>query len=198
MKPASDTVYILRGVTWQRVARWLSADQVHKPITGIALGTPTTLTVVGHGIPAGERMPVWLSDIVGPRQLNRDDDACQQLWASVVDADTLTVDVDSGNLPAYRSGGVLTYNAPVDLSLYTAIETISATPDATDAILSLTETTGIVLAADGTVTRTLTATQTAGLALATAWHKLQLTAPDGTVTRLLEGPVYIRDSAFGA
>lgn len=196
MKPASDTINILRGVTWQRVARWLSGDRVHKPVTNIVLGTPTLLTVPAHGITGAETMPVWITDVVGPRQLNNSADGCgTPVWATVVDTNTVSIDVDSGSLQRYVSGGVLTYNLPVDLTLYHATETIQSTPDATTPIIALTDTSGIALGADGTITRTLTAAQTTALALATAWHKLELTAPDGTVTRLLEGAAYVRDSS---
>lgn len=78
----------------------------------------------------------------------------------------------------------------VDLQGYTASVRIGA---GGNAAVTLTQGSGITLGgAAGTIQIVVSATQTSGLTVSTAnrWE-LDLTAGDGTVTRLLSGSVYL-------
>lgn len=193
MKPICEDIVIYQGATWNPVLQWLSEDPTHKLITGVAIGLPTLLTVPAHGITGAARVPVWITNVEGPRALNTDDYTCATpRWASVVDADTLAVDFNSGNLSAYSKGGVLTYRAPVDLTGWSAREEMRTSLQAPSLMVALsTNNLGIALGSDGTIRRTLTASASATLAPFTGVHMLELTDPTGVVTRFAEGAVCV-------
>lgn len=196
MFPIEQSIQILRGVTWNGPLQWLSEDQTHKPITDVTIGLPTLVTVVAHGITSSNRFPVWITGVQGPRSLNTDDFTCvEPRWATVVDVDTLAVEFDSARLNPYVNGGVLSYNPPVDLSDYHASMKVYASIGDADPILTLDDQTngGITLDALGNIVRTVTAEQSAALALLNGWYKLELTDSDGVVTRVAEGSVTVAD-----
>ena len=192
MKPICENIVIYQGADWRPVLQWLSETPTHKLITGVQVGLPTLLTVPGHGITGTDRVPVWITNVQGPRALNTDDytAACPR-WATVVDAETLAVDFDSGALNAYVKGGVLTYRQPVDLTGWTAREEIRASIDAPTPLKVLTTGAGITLGADGSIRRVLSATDTTALPLNARVHMLELTDPAGVVTRFAQGDVTV-------
>jgi hypothetical protein len=83
--------------------------------------------------------------------------------------------------------------ALVDLSNFTARMQIRATAEAATALIDLTtENNRIALGGTaGTITLTISATDTAALTAGRAVYDLELVAPDGTVTCLLGGVVTI-------
>lgn len=196
MLPIQQPIQILRGVTWSDPLQWLGENQVHKPISAVAIGLPTLVTATGHGITGTNRFPVWITGVQGPRALNTDDFTCvDPRWATVVDADTLAVEFDSARLGTYVSGGVLSYNPPVDLTGYHAsLQIFNAIGDTTP-LLTLDDQTngGITLDTLGNIVRTITAEQSAALGLVNGWYKLELTDSAGTVTRVAEGPAAVAD-----
>ena len=90
---------------------------------------------------------------------------------------------------------VVTWNvsgSPVDLTGYTAALQARYNVDASTTFISLTSGSGLTLGgALGTITVDLTAAQTAALTCFYGVYDLELTAPDGTVTRLLQGTVTV-------
>jgi hypothetical protein len=194
MQPMTQDLVILQGATNAYVLQWFAADAVHKVITAVAVGLPTLVTAAAHGIAGTGRYPVWLTNIKGPRALNTDGyRGCEPRWATVVDADTLAIDFDSGSMAAYQSGGVLTYYPPVDLTGYTARMQIRASVGAQTVLLELTtENGGITLGgAAGMVTRTITEAQAAAVGFTSGVYDLELVDADGAVTRLAEGLVSV-------
>lgn len=194
MLPIEEDIDILQGVTWNPVLRWFSADAVHKIISNVQVGLPTLVTVTAHGLTGTAPIPVWITNVKGPRDFNTDDYRCAQpRWATVVDADTLAIEFDSGSMGAYQSGGVLTYYPAVDLTGYSATETLLSAPGEATPLLQLTSATngGITLGADGTITRLVTPAQSTALGQVNGYHKLELTDPDGVVTRIAEGGVRV-------
>jgi len=189
MLPIQSDIQILQGADWQPVLQWLSEDPVHKLITGVEIGLPTILTVPAHGFTVNARMPVWITNVQGPRALNTDGytDA-EPRWATVIDADTLAVDFDSGSLQAYQRGGVLTTRPAVDLIGWSGKQEIR--PDInSDVVLNslTTENGGITLGADGTITRHITAAQSTAMGPLQGVYILELTDPSGVVTRFAQG-----------
>jgi len=81
----------------------------------------------------------------------------------------------------------------VDLTSFTARMQIRATTEAATALIELTtENNRIALGGTaGTITLTISATDTAALTAGTAVYDLELVAPDGTVTNLIGGVVTI-------
>lgn len=189
MKPICEDIVIRQGATWNPVLQWLSENPTYKIISAVEIGLPTLLTVTAHGITGTARFPVWITNVQGPRALNTDDYTCAPpRWATVVDADTLAVDFNSGNLSVYVRGGVLTYRAPVDLTGWTAQDQMRTSLQAIDTLYDLTtENGGITLGSDGTIKRLLSATATAALPLTQGVHILELTDPSGNVYRFAEG-----------
>ena len=120
---------IQQGKTFSLPVRWENGDLVvRKPITAISLafGAPR-LTVASHGLQAGWR--TYVTRCQGMKQINaantppRDGDYHP---ATVIDATTIElndidpVDANGKEWTAYTEGGFLNWNAPVDLTGYTA------------------------------------------------------------------------------
>jgi ketopantoate hydroxymethyltransferase len=82
--------------------------------------------------------------------------------------------------------------ALINLTGYTARLQIRETPDATATIVSLTDSSGLVLGGSaGTIAITISATATAALTITRAVYDLELVTAGGIVTRLLEGTVSV-------
>lgn len=198
MFPINRDIQIIQGATWNPVLSWLSADPTHKIITNVAIGLPTIVTATAHGLTGTARIPVWITNAQGPRGLNTDDyrRSCPR-WATMVDADTLAIDFDSGALSPYVAGGVLTYYAPIDLSAWSAVQTLFDAPGATVPVNTIDNASngGITLGSDGTIKRVLSAAQTAALASMNGWYRLDLTDPNGIVTRFAEGAATVAADA---
>lgn len=87
----------------------------------------------------------------------------------------------------WKSGGV-----PVPLAGYTARMQVRKSHSAADALLSLSTGAGITLGpADGAIACVALAEQTAAINSRTGVYDLELVAPGGAVTRLLQGTVTI-------
>lgn len=193
MFPIQHDIVIFQGADWQPVLQWLSEDMLHKAISGVQIGLPTVLTVTAHGFTLNARMPVWITNVQGPRALNTDGYKCvEPRWATVMDANTLAVDFDSGALLTYKSGGVLTTRPPMDLTGWTAKHEIRSSIDSTDVLNSLTtENGGITLGADGSITLHMTAAQSTALGAINGVYNLELIDPTGIVWRFAEGAVCV-------
>lgn len=77
----------------------------------------------------------------------------------------------------------------VDVTGYTAAMDVRYSPSSTTTIIELTSSNNRITVGttDGKFTLDLTAVETAALAAGSYVYDLEITAPDGTVTRLLEG-----------
>lgn len=77
----------------------------------------------------------------------------------------------------------------VDVTGYTAAMDVKYSPTSTSSIITLSTSNGRITVGttDGKFTLALTSTQTTALPAGNYVYDLEVTAPDGTVTRLLEG-----------
>ena len=192
MKPIKQDLLILQGTTFSAPLQWCSPDPVHKLITNVEPGLPTLVTCPGHGLTARTR--VWITNVKGPHALNTADyKRATPRDATVMDADTLAIDFDTGNAGAYQSGGVLTYYPPLDLTGYTGRMQVRASIDAPGVLLDLTtENGGIVIdAPTGTIDRRVSAADSAALTFQSGVYDLELVDAAGDVTRLAEGDVCV-------
>lgn len=193
MQTATIDLTIAAGATFEYALRWFDSEAVHKPITAVAAGWPTVVTVAAHGITS--RTPVWISNVRSPAGLNTPrPSGCAPWFAEAIDTDTLAVDVNTGaSTAAYTGAGILTRYPAVDLTGYTARMQMRTAVGATDVLVDLTtENSGITLdAATGEITLSMSATDTAALAWRQAVYDLELVAPSGFVTRLAEGSVQV-------
>lgn len=78
---------------------------------------------------------------------------------------------------------------PIDLTGYSAELQIRASVESTTTFLSLTSTAGITLQPAGLISILITPAQTRTINARKGIYDLELTAPGGTVRRLLEGKV---------
>lgn len=189
-----EDIVILQGADWQPVLQWLSENMLHKNITGVQVGLPTVLTVPAHGLTIDSQLSVWITNVQGPRALNTDGYKCvDPRWATVMDANTLAVDFDSGSLLPYQKGGVLTTRVPMDLTGWAGRQEIRASIESTTVLNTLTTAVGggITLGSDGTITRHMTAAQTTALGAVNGVYNLELTDPTGIVWRFAEGSVCV-------
>jgi hypothetical protein len=82
---------------------------------------------------------------------------------------------------------------PTNLTGFTARLQIRESLKAATTIISLTNTAGITLGGTlGTINILISATSTSAITASKGVYDLELQAPDGTVTRLLEGKVTIK------
>ena len=197
---------ITQGDTFNVIVRWENGDLiVRKPITGIsfASGAPR-FTANGHGCVNGWRAHVAL--IKGPTQLNAQNNpprGSDYHPATFVDADTVefnditAVDDNGRALPAWTEGGFLIYNAPVDMTGYTARMTIRdklggtvlASTDPLDAPLDV-----LTITIDNTaktILLSIEATDTDDLAWKTGVYDLEMVSATGKVTKIMRGKVTV-------
>lgn len=185
--PASVDLEILQGSTFSFPLTWYSG-KVMKAITAITATAPALVTAPNHGLPANE-LPVTITNVKGMRV------PTDTLRATRVDTAQFTVDLDASGLGTYKSGGTLTYHAPVNLSGYVARLQVRPSLASTTKILDLDsdQLGGITLGgSEGTVLITISAATTAALNFASAVYDLELLSPTGVVTRLMEGKVTLK------
>lgn len=92
--------------------------------------------------------------------------------------------------PVWKIGGNV-----VLLQSYTALMQVRAAAD-TSVIVELSTANGriVITPSAGRITLTLTATETAALAAGTYMYDLNITAPDSTVTKILQGAFVVSNS----
>lgn len=197
---------IQRGKTLTRTIRWENGDLVvRKPITAISLasGAPR-LAVVGHGLTNGWRC--YVTRVKGMEKLNaenvppHDNDYHP---ATAIDGNTIElndvdpVDDNGREWLAYTDGGFLNWNAPVDLTGYTARMkikdkvggTVLASTDVMDTpknVLTIT-----IDNAAKTITISIPATDTDDFTWKTGVYDLEMVSASGVVTTILGGKVAV-------
>lgn len=192
---ADYPLIIEQGKTFSRLLRWEVAPLVSKPITAISKAAPAVLTVTAHGIP-GVAWRGAIAGVSGMTQINaatfppRNSDFHK---LAVVDANTLAVsDVNSAFYAAYTSGGFLLYNTPQSLVGYTARMSIKDKIGGAELLRLDTVAGRIVLdTVNFTVTLTVDAVTTAGLAWTAGVYDLELVSAGGVVTALIKGAVSV-------
>ena len=203
---ADKDLLITQGKTFSLVTRWENGDLVvRKPITAISLasGAPR-LTVDTTGLTNGWR--TYVTRCKGMLPINaqnvppRTDDFRK---ATVVNATTVElneidpVDDNGKEWPAYTEGGFLNWNAPVDLTGYTARMkikdkvggTVLASTDALDTPKNV-----ITITIDNTaktITMAIPATATDDFTWKTGVYDLEMVSAGGAVTAILSGKVAV-------
>lgn len=188
MQPLKHDLKLVQGATLRDMIRIMQPRYEYKPITAIASTAPVRLTVE-HGLPGN-----WLAWVEGVQKmpdLNRSHRTERPHRVEVIDASTLEINALSafGLLP---SGGMLIYKPPVDLTGATVRMQIRAQIGGEVLLELSTENGGITITGLGTITRTISATETAGLTWTEGVYDLEVQYPDGTVQRYLQGAVRVR------
>lgn len=149
------------GDTVTHVVRWADGDSiVKKAISGVSLAGVCVVTAVGHGMPNG--WPFTIQSVRGTVEINNEiletnsngapivfgkgANGKLSYEASNVAADSVSLaDVNSLDFGAYQSGGVLIYLAPKSLAGATARMQVKVNESDTDALVTLTEASGIAI-----------------------------------------------------
>lgn len=169
--PTRLNLKIYQGSTFRQILRWESATKVYVPVTNITSAAPMVITAAAHGAPQGWRAK--LTNVGGMKEANNLD----YFIASNVSSNTITVNsINSVGFSAYTSGGILEYNAPVDLTGVTARMQIRLKTDSTEVLHTLTtENAGIIL--DNTlktITLEIDETVTAAFSFKSAVYDLEI------------------------
>lgn len=185
MQPAKLDLHIVQGSTLRDTLRLMQPRYEYRPITAIG-GAPLRLTV-DHGLPGN--WLAWVEGVSNMQGVNRSPRE-RPHRVTVVDAATLEINALSafGLNPA---GGQLIYKPPVDLTGATARMQIRAGLGGALLLELTTENDGLAITGPGTLTRFLSAAQTAALAWAEAVYDLEVEYADGTVQRYLQGAVTV-------
>lgn len=175
-----------QGSTFDEVIRWESPNKVYKPITSITKAAPTVITAPAHGLIPGLRTKV--TNVLGMKEINSTD---SYLLVTDSTTDTITIgDLNSLGYTAYTSGGTLEYNAPVDLTGYTARLQVREKLTSDIVLLELsTSNGGIVLNnTNKTIRLVYSATNTALLTFTSGVYSLEM-ENSGVVTTIMSGTI---------
>lgn len=185
MQPAKFDLHIVQGATLRDTLRLMQPRLEYRPITAIG-GSPLRLTVE-HGL-AGNWL-AWIEGSTGLQGLNRSTRE-RPHRVTVIDESTLEINALSafGLAP---SGGQLIYKPPVDLTGATARMQIRDQIGGQELLELTTDNGGLAITGPGTITRTISAADTAAIAWASAVYDLEVQYPDGTVQRYLQGTVTV-------
>lgn len=174
MQPAKINYKIYQGSTFQEVYRWESQTKVYVPIQAITKAAPCVVTTSQpHNLPQGWRFRVVGAG--GMKELNNLGDSYH--IATATTSDTITINqVNSLQYTTYTSGGVVEYNQPVDLSVYSARMQIRETVDSPTVIYEATSAAGQIALSNTskTITITLLGNVTSQFTFTTAVYSLEL------------------------
>lgn len=176
---------ITQGSTFTQVLRWESSTKVYKAISSILKQAPMMVMAATHGIPTGWRTKI--TSLNGMKEIS----SSQYYIATSVTSDSLTINsVNSLGFTDYISGGILEYNAPVDLANTTARMQIREKLTSDTVILELTTENGKIVLdnTNKTITINLTATETAAFTFKSAVYSLEL-VKSGVVTPFIDGTI---------
>lgn len=185
MQPAKLDLHIVQGSTLRDTLRLMQPRYEYRPITALG-GSPLHLTV-DHGLPGN--WLVWVEGVSGMQGINRSPRE-RPHRVTVIDADTLEINALSA-FGLNPSGGQLIYKPPVDLTGATARMQIRAGLGGAVLLELTTENGGLAITGPGTLTRTLSATETAALTWTDGVYDLEVEYADGTVQRYLQGTVTV-------
>ncbi len=185
MQPATHDLHIVQGSTLRDTLRLMQPRYEYRPIAALG-GSPLRLTV-DHDLPGS--WLAWVEGVNGMQVVNRSPRE-RPHRVTVIDESTLEINALSafGLAP---SGGQLIYKPPVDLTGATARMQIREQVGGAVLLELTTENGGLAITGPGTLTRTLSATQTAALTWTDGVYDLEVEYADGTVQRYLQGAVTV-------
>ena len=185
MQPAKLDLHIVQGSTLRDTLRLMQPRYEYRPITALG-GSPLRLTV-DHGLPGN--WLAWVEGVNGMQGVNRSTRE-RPHRVTVVDAATLEINALSA-FGLNPGDGQLIYKPPVDLAGATARMQIRAQVGGAVLLELTTANGGLAFTGPGTITRTLSAAQTAALTWTEAVYDLEVEYADSTVQRYLQGKVTV-------
>jgi hypothetical protein len=193
MTPARLDLHIIQGATLRKPLLLMQPVYQYHAISAIQQTAPLLLSVPAHGLVGS--WPIWIEGVSGWSELNKDKTREQFRLAKVVDANTLELNSING-LGRSGSGGVLVYQAPVDLTGCSAQMMVR---DASGALLlDLSTANGRLVFGDGRIVITLTAAETAAITWTKGVYDFELTMSNGEVKRWAQGDAVVsRENTYG-
>lgn len=191
----SKDFVIEQGKTFQHVLRWETRPVVYAAISGVTQTAPVRITTAApHNIPDGWRATVV--SVKGMTQLNAQNTPPKNAdykRVTVVDATHIEFnDVNAADYKAYVSGGYLQFMTPVALTSFTARMSIKDKVGGTELLRLDTTNSRITIDTAGyTISLTIDATTTAGLAWTKGVYDLEVVSGSGVVTALLSGTITV-------
>lgn len=182
---AGKELVIRRGSTFRWVLRVERAEVVYAQITAIDKTAPVRLHAPAHGLTDGRRFLVMgAKGLTALNAKNSPPRATDYLRAKVIDEDVIEVNsINALNMPAYTGGGVIQYNAPLNLTGYKIRMQARSEVGAEDTVIDAsTEDGKIVIQPDGShAVLTLTDTLTSAILVPSAVYDVEFVAPDTSV-----------------
>lgn len=182
---AGKDITIRRGSTFRWVIRVEQPKVVYVPITAIDKTAPVRLHAVAHGLTSGRRFLVTgAKGLTALNAKNSPPRATDYHKASVVDADTIEVNsINAANAAAYTGGGMIQYNAPLDMTGYEIRMQARASEKSEVVVFAASTTDGkIVMQPDGmSAVLTLSDTLTSAITASSAVYDVEFVAPDGSI-----------------
>ena len=178
-----------QGATFSYTFHWYAGGKFMAPIEEIIVGYPTIIKVTAHGLPTNSDTPVILSGIVGCEILNSEDLGIEEM--AYVDADHFSVPQSTVNKVWSPVTGEITYHKPSVITGYTARMQIREKWHSVAFIHELTtENGGITLTVeDASIELAITPVITAGFTFSNAVYDIEMIAPGGEITRIIEGTI---------
>ncbi len=183
---------ILKGKTFRRILRWQQPHWVYAQISNVRAKAPCEIEAPNHGIPDG--YPVAIAGVRGMKQINAENNPPRErdfYTATRIDDDNISLNaVNASRFTPYAGDGHVMFHPAVDLTGCTARLQMRASVNDPAVLLALDTTTGgIELLADGEISISISATDTAALTWKKAVFELEVQFANGDVTRLLSGTV---------
>jgi len=193
-----EQLNIIRGITFNAKVRWEDNAIAYKAITGITQSAPAVISSVGHNIPAGWR--VTIVSVKGMDEINalnsppKENDYHK---STTVDANSISLNnVNASDYTAYKSGGYIQFNSPVDLTGFTARMQIRGSLGSTVKLEEITTedirlpNTGIVIDNTAkTIEIKLANDITEAYTFSSGVYSLELISSTGIVSRVIAGDV---------
>lgn len=176
-------MHIVKGSTFHDTLRWASSE-VRLLAATLVPAAPLRFSAPGHGLP-----PTWWLRVEGHNSIS----ATEDLEVQVVDADTLSVPSLNGS--KFKAGPVvLRVNMPVDMAGMTARQQIKDKVGGTVLLELTTENDRIVLDnVAKTITRTIDAVTTAGIAWKRGVYDLEMVSGSHVDKIVTVSPVTVGD-----
>ena len=189
MQAACVPLRIMRGATYRDTRRFMQPRREYRDISAISATAPLRITVPQHGL-VGDWL-AWVVGATGFSDLNRTPGRQLAHRVEVIDTDTLEINALSG-VGLKPAGGQLIYQPSVDLAGSTSRLVIREREEGGGELLTLASGDGISAGAPGTLLVELAAEDTAAIGWTAGWYHLDVSFPDGTVSRFFQGPVTVQ------
>lgn len=191
MADTKDLV-IQQGRTFIRLLYWSTEPIVYKAITEADQSAPLRLKVVGHGLTTG--WPVAITNVKGMTELNAEANAVKASdykRVTVIDVDHIEInEINAVGFKPYVSGGVIQYDAPIDLTGCDFRMSVKDKIGGTE-LFRLSTDNGRILVdeVNRTITLLISAADTAQLTWKKGVYDLEAESAGGIVTLLYKGTV---------